>query len=49
LPFEYLPDIDGRDSQLQAECENVLNEMLNGKLTVPDVELFDITVRILTF
>jgi hypothetical protein len=26
-----------------------LNEMLNGKLTVPDVELFDITVRILTF
>lgn len=44
FPLVYLPDIDSQDNKLQVECEQVLDEMLNGKLPVPDVELFDATV-----
>jgi hypothetical protein len=45
LPFNYLPDIKGRDNQLQVECEKVVGEMLNGELIVPDSEFFDSKVR----
>lgn len=45
LPLGYLPEIDSRDNELQVECERVLEEMLNGKLNIPDIDLFDITVR----
>jgi hypothetical protein len=42
LPLGYLPEIDARDNKLREECEEVLQQMLDGKLTIPDVDLFDV-------